>query len=341
MRYKILGRSGLRVSELCLGTMSFGEEWGWGTDKKASQEVFDAYAERGGNFIDTANRYTEGTSEKFVGDFIASDRDHFVLATKYSLFTEQGDPNKAGNHRKSMVHAVEGSLKRLNTDYIDLYWLHAWDFTTPIDEIMRALDDLVRAGKVLHIGISDTPAYIVSRANTLAELRGWTQFVGYQIEYSMIERTVEREMIPTGMFYNMPILAWSTLAGGLLSGKYASKNQDGERGDRFGDRVLTEKEQAIADAVLEVAEEIGRSSSQVATRWAIQKPGNVIPILGAKKLSYLVDTLGCLEFELTDEHMQKLDEVSAVEMGFPTRFLERDVIRGLLFANVQDQVDMP
>lgn len=341
MRYKILGRSGLRVSELCLGTMSFGEEWGWGTDKRTSREVFDAYAEAGGNFIDTANRYTEGTSEKFVGDFISTDRDHFVLATKFSLYTQEGDPNKAGNHRKSMVHAVEGSLKRLDTDYIDLYWLHAWDFTTPIDEIMRGLDDLVRSGKILHIGISDTPAYIVSRGNTLAELRGWTQFVGYQIEYSLIERTVEREMIPTGQYYNMPILAWSTLAGGLLSGKYASKNQSDDKGERHGDRELTDKEQAIVETVQDVADELGRSSSQVATRWAMQKPGDIIPILGAKKLAYLVDTLGALEFELEEEHMNRLNEVSAVEMGFPTRFLTRPLIRGLLFANAQDEVDMP
>ncbi len=341
MKYKILGRSGLRVSELCLGTMSFGEEWGWGTDKKTSKEVFDAYAERGGNFIDTANRYTEGTSEKYVGDFIASDRDHFVLATKYTLYTQHGDPNKAGNHRKSMVHAVEGSLKRLDTDYIDLYWLHAWDFTTPVEEVMRALDDLVRAGKILHIGVSDTPAYIVSRANTLAELRGWSQFVGYQIEYSLIERTVEREMIPTGMFYNMPILAWSTLAGGLLSGKYATQNQGGETGVRHADRTLTETEKAIVDTVQTVADDLERSSSQVATRWALQKPGSIIPILGAKKLSYLVDTMSALEFELSDEHMKKLDKVSEVAMGFPLRFLQAERIENLMFAGTQDQIDRP
>ncbi|MFC1662135.1 aldo/keto reductase, partial [Gemmatimonadota bacterium] len=177
MRYKLLGRSGLRVSELGLGTMTFGEEWGWGASKKESQRIFDAYATAGGNFVDTANRYTEGTSERFVGEFVAADRGHFVVATKYTLFNREGDPNAAGNHRKNMVQSLEASLRRLKTDYIDLLWVHAWDFMTPVDEVMRGLDDLVRAGKVLYVGISDTPAWIVSQANTLADLRGWTPFV--------------------------------------------------------------------------------------------------------------------------------------------------------------------
>jgi len=178
MKYKLFGKSGLRVSELALGTMTFGEEWGWGVNKEESRKVFDMYAEAGGNFIDTANRYTEGTSEEYVGEFIKADREHFVLATKYTLFTRRDDPNFSGNHRKNMVQALEASLKRLDTDFIDLYWLHAWDFTTPEDEVLRALDDMVRAGKILYIGISDTPAWIVSRMNAIAELRGWTQFTG-------------------------------------------------------------------------------------------------------------------------------------------------------------------
>ena len=196
MRYKLLGRSGLRVSELALGTMTFGEEWGWGASKADSQKVFDAYAEAGGNFVDTANRYTEGTSEKFVGEFIHSDREHFVLATKYTLKMRDDDPNFSGNHRKNLVQSVNASLKRLNTDYIDLLWVHAWDFLTPVEEVMRGLDDLVRQGTVLYVGVSDTPAWIVAQANTLADLRGWTRFVGLQIQYSLVERTPERDLLP-------------------------------------------------------------------------------------------------------------------------------------------------
>ena len=192
----LLGRSGLRVSELALGTMTFGEEWGWGASKADSQKVFDAYAEAGGNFVDTANRYTEGTSEKFVGEFIHSDREHFVLATKYTLKMRDGDPNFSGNHRKNLVQSVNASLKRLNTDYIDLLWVHAWDFLTPVEEVMRGLDDLVRQGTVLYVGVSDTPAWIVAQANTLADLRGWTRFVGLQIQYSLVERTPERDLLP-------------------------------------------------------------------------------------------------------------------------------------------------
>nr|HMQ54595.1 aldo/keto reductase [Anaerolineae bacterium] len=220
MRYKLLGRSGLRVSELALGTMTFGEEWGWGASKEESKKIFDAYAEAGGNFVDTANRYTEGTSEKFVGDFIAADREHFVVATKYTLFMRRDDPNFSGNHRKNMVQALEASLKRLKTDYVDLYWVHAWDYTTPVEEVMRGLDDLVRSGKVLYIGISDTPAWIVSQANTMADLRGWSRFVGLQLRYSLIDRTVERELLPMARALDLGVTPWSVLGSGVLTGKY-------------------------------------------------------------------------------------------------------------------------
>ena len=221
MRYKLLGRSGLRVSELALGTMTFGPEWGWGASKDESRRMFDAYAEAGGNFLDTANRYTEGTSERYVGEFIASDRDHWVVATKDTLWMRRDDPNFSGNHRKNMVQALDASLKRLGTDYIDLYWVHAWDFTTPTSEVMRALDDMVRAGKVLHVGISDTPAWVVSRANTLAELRGWSPFVALQLRYSLIDRTAERDLIPMARAMDMAITPWSILGAGTLTGKYS------------------------------------------------------------------------------------------------------------------------
>ncbi len=215
MRYKLLGKSGLRVSELCLGTMTFGEDWGWGSSKEESRKVYDAFLEAGGNFIDTANVYTNGTSEKLLGEFMTGHRDKIVLATKYTNAAPGNDPNAAGNHRKSMMQAVEASLKRLKTDYIDLYWLHIWDQITPIEEVMRAFDDLVRQGKILYAGVSDMPAWIVAKANTLAELRGWTSFVGLQIEYSLIERTPERDLLPMAADLGLGVTAWSPLAGGI------------------------------------------------------------------------------------------------------------------------------
>ena len=196
MRYKLFGRSGLRVSELALGTMTFGPEWGWGADKETSKALFDLYADAGGNFIDTANRYTEGTAEKYVGEFVAADREHFVVASKYTLKIRDGDPNFGGNQRKNMMQSLHASLKRLNTDYLDILWLHAWDFTTPVEEVLRGLDDLVRQGTVLYVGISDTPAWVVSQANTIADLRGWSRFVGLQIRYSLADRTAERDLLP-------------------------------------------------------------------------------------------------------------------------------------------------
>ena len=226
MRYKLLGNSGLRVSELCLGTMTFGEEWGWGASKSECRKMFDMFVEAGGNFIDTANRYTEGTSEKFVGEFISDMREQIVLATKYTLYTKQGDPNAAGNHRKNMVQALENSLRRLKTDYIDLYWVHAYDYMTPVEEMMRALDDMVRAGKVLYIGVSDTPAWVVSQANTMAQLRGWTPFSALQIEYSLIARTPERDLLPMARAFDLAVTPWGAIGGGVLTGKYNKKKRE-------------------------------------------------------------------------------------------------------------------
>ncbi|TAG47808.1 MAG: aldo/keto reductase, partial [Runella slithyformis] len=220
MNYKLLGKSGLRVSELCLGTMTFGTEWGWGADQQESKKIFDTYANAGGNFLDTANRYTEGSSERFLGDFIAADRDHFVVATKYALKDRNGDPNFAGNHRKNMIRSVNESLKRLNTEFIDLFWLHMWDNTTPVDEILRGLDDLISSGKVQYIGISDTPAWVVSQANTIAELRGWSRFVALQIEYSLIQRAAERDLLPMAKAFDMAVTPWGVIGGGALTGKY-------------------------------------------------------------------------------------------------------------------------
>src|ERR1700736_852004 len=267
MKYRLFGKSGLRVSEAALGTMTFGQERGWGAPKDESRKVYDAFREAGGNFIDTANIYTDGTSESFLGEFLEGHRDSVVLATKYSNAAPGNDPNAAGNHRKSMMQAVEASLHRLNTDYIDLYWLHIWDKITPIDEVMRAFDDLVRQGKILHAGVSDMAAWAVARANTLAELRGWTPFAALQIEYSLIERTVERDLLPMAEALGLGVTAWSPLAGGGLTGKYAAGKVEADA--RMNSEMMKgynradERARAVVAEVQEVARDIGRSPAQV------------------------------------------------------------------------------
>jgi aryl-alcohol dehydrogenase-like predicted oxidoreductase len=347
MRYKLLGNSGLRVSELCLGTMTFGEDWGWGSARDESRKIFEAFAEAGGNFIDTANVYTNGTSEEFLGEFVASDRERFVVATKYTNTVRQGDPNSGGNHRKSMVQSVEASLRRLKTDYIDLLWLHIWDFMTPVEEVMRAFDDLVRQGKILYAGVSDTPAWVVARANTLAELRGWTPFVGLQVEYSLIERTPEREFLPLAKELGLGVTAWSPLASGLLTGKYNNPASSEKTGDSAPPRLdpshgaefvkLDERNLKIASEVVRVAEEVGRSPAQVALNWVRRR--GVIPILGARKLSQFKDNLACLDFALSDEHAARLEEASRIEPGFPHEFYGRDIVRTLVYGGTRDLID--
>jgi aryl-alcohol dehydrogenase-like predicted oxidoreductase len=335
MKYKLFGNTGLRVSEICLGTMGFGQEWGWGTDYQTSKEIFDTYANAGGNFIDTANRYTEGTSEKYLGDFIAQDRDFFVLATKYTLFdTKANNIGYAGNHRKNMIRSVEESLKRLETDYIDLLWLHVWDNTTPIEEVMRAFDDLVSSGKVHYIGISDTPAWIVSQANMLAELRGWTKFAGLQIEYSLIQRTPERDLLPMAKAWNMAITPWGALGGGALSGKYLR----GEKG-RVPENSIrrNQKSTLITEEVIKIAEELNATPAQVALRWTIQREQTIIPIVGATKPTQLLDNLKASEIVLSNTHIQKLNEVSKIELGFPHDFMVSDAVKGAM-GNTLDMI---
>jgi aryl-alcohol dehydrogenase-like predicted oxidoreductase len=340
MRYKLLGRSGLRVSELCLGTMTFGEEWGWGADPAECRRIFDAYAVRGGNFIDTANRYTEGTSERIVGELVGADRDHFVVATKYSLTMDREDPNFSGNHRKNMMQSVEASLRRLGTDRIDLYWLHAWDFTTGVDEVLRGLDDLVRQGKVLYIGVSDTPAWVVSAANTTADLRGWAPFVALQVEYSLIERTPERELLPMARTYDLAITPWSPLGSGVLTGKYRSvRDTAPDRRLAEGSARLTDRNLTIASAVDAAAKQVGCTPSQLAIAWLRRKPGVVVPILGARTLAQIEDNLGCLDVDLPDEIAAGLDDASAVDMGFPHEFLDREPIRNILYGTRGDRID--
>ncbi|MGV2829798.1 aldo/keto reductase [Myxosarcina sp. GI1(2024)] len=341
MQYKLLGKSGLRVSELCLGTMTFGEDWGWGSSKKESQRIYDTFREAGGNFIDTANVYTNGTSEQFLGEFISSEREAVVLATKYTNGLGNSNPNGSGNQRKSMVQSVEGSLKRLNTDYIDVLWLHTWDFMTPVEEVMRAFDDLVRAGKVLYIGISDAPAWVVAQCNTLAELRGWTQFIGLQIEYSLIQRTPERELLPMARTLDIGVTAWSPLASGWLTGKYTRGNAtqeerrlDNEMMKGFVDK--SERNLSIAKEVDKVAEQIENSSSQVALGWLLSK--GVIPIIGARKLSHLQDNLQCVDVNLSAAQIKQLDTVSQIELGFPHDFFKADMVKNFVYNGTFDKI---
>ena len=334
MRYKLLGRSGLRVSELCLGTMTFGDDWGWGAPKAESKEIFDAFIEAGGNYIDTANNYTNGTSEKFVGEFIASDRDRFVVATKYTLSERPDDPNFGGNHRKNMFRSIEGSLRRLNTDHVDLLWLHMWDGMTPVDEVLRALDDLVRAGKVLYVGISDTPAWVVSQANATADLRGWSRFVAYQGVYSLASRAPERDILPMTRALEMAFTPWGILEGGELTGKYNVPSNEERRSTDTSPRI-----KSLATELISLAEEIGHTPSQVAINWVRQQPYLVIPILGARSKNQLTDNLGCLDFELTPEQLQRLSNASPIDLGFPHSFLGSDHVRGLIFGKTFDLLD--
>ncbi len=339
MRYKLFGRSGLRVSELCLGAMTFGRDegfWQFGSDAAASREVFDVFADAGGNFIDTAFIYGNGASETLLGDFVRADRDHFVLATKYGSTLER-DLSKSGNSRKNMMRCVEESLRRLKTDHIDLYWLHAWDDTTPVEEIMRGLDDLVAAGKVHYVAVSDTPAWQISRANMLAELRGWTPFVGIQVEYSLLERTAERELLPMASALDLGITAWSPLAGGILTGKFL----DGKGTGRGQHQPMTERQRTVATLVADVAHEAGCTPGQAALAFIRRQArhGTIFPILGARTREQLLDNLGCLSCTLSDEQWQRLEQASAPEPGFPHDMLQGPLARDILFGGQIDRLD--
>jgi aryl-alcohol dehydrogenase-like predicted oxidoreductase len=334
MRYKLLGRSGLRVSEVALGTMTFGDAWGWGAPKDESRRMFEAFLDAGGNFIDTACNYTDGQSEELVGEFMRADRHRIVLATKYTLTSRREDPNAGGNSRKSMVRTLEGSLRRLGTDYVDLLWLHMWDGMTPVEEVVRALDDLVSSGKVLYVGISDTPAWVVSQAVMLADLRGWSRFVAVQAPYSLADRDVERELLPMARSLELAFTPWGMLEGGALTGKYLSETGEARRYERAGDRV-----NAIAREVLGVAEEIGAPPSQVAIAWVRAQPWLTVPIIGARTAEQLHDNLGALDVELADEHVERLSSASGFDVGFPRSFLESDHVRGLIFGDTFDLID--
>jgi aryl-alcohol dehydrogenase-like predicted oxidoreductase len=347
MRYKLLGKSGLRVSELCLGTMTFGEDWGKflrGASKEESKEIFDLFIEAGGNFIDTANNYQNGTSEKYVGELIASDRQKFVLATKYTLTTNPNDPNASGSHRKNLFQSVDASLKRLNTPYIDLLWVHAWDYMTPIEELMRSLDDIIRSGKVLYVGMSDAPAWVIARANTMSELQGWSPFIGLQVMYSLVERTPERELIPMARDLDIGVTAWSPLGGGVLSGKYDKEIEEEKRFDPDNPMTsgfVNQRNLSIAKEVQKIAKEIDKTPSQVALSWLRHQrdKGVIIPIIGARNRAQMKDNLGSLHLDLSSDQLKRLDGISKIEMGFPYDFLSSEMVKALLYGNTYPFID--
>jgi aryl-alcohol dehydrogenase-like predicted oxidoreductase len=333
--YRLLGRSGLRISPLALGTMTFGADWGWGAEEADARHIFDAYVERGGNFVDTANAYTNGSSERMIGKFAQGKRDRLVISTKYTMATQPGDPNSGGNHRKSMMRSVEESLRRLNSDHIDILYLHQWDSLTPVEEILRGLDDLVRQGKVLYLGMSDTPAWQIARMQAVSDLRGWTPFIALQSEYSLVERTPERDLIPMAREMGLGVIPWSPLANGVLSGKYSRadlKSGDlttlhGSRKDvAIGYGSLSARSLDIADVVKTVAAETGHSPAQIALAWTLLNPCVAATLLGARTLKQFEDNLGALDVSFTDEQRARLEQVSAITLGFPHDMLRQPSI---------------
>ena len=333
--YVTLGRSGLRVSPLSLGTMTFGTEWGWGSEEDVARSIFNTYIDAGGNFIDTANLYTEGRSEELLGKFIAERnlREQIVLATKFTFNTQPGDPNAGGNGRKNIYRSVEDSLRRLNTDYIDLYWLHAWDTITPVEEVVSTFSDLIRAGKIRYYGFSDTPAWYVARAKTIAERNGTDGLIALQLEYSLVERNIEREHIPAAQELGLGICPWSPLAGGFLTGKYKQEGNTGKGEGRLevtksSDNPIfhrfTQRNWQILKTLIDVANQLGRPVSQVALNWVATQPGITSTIIGASKLAQLEDNLRSVDFEIPEEGRRRLDEASAIEVIHPYGFFRPD-----------------
>jgi aryl-alcohol dehydrogenase-like predicted oxidoreductase len=331
MDYKLLGKSGLRVSEICLGTMTFGERWKIGASMGECRRILDAFADRGGNFVDTADVYGEGESEEILGELLAGHRHDWVIASKYSFTTAYGKPNGAGNQRKHLVEALEASLRRLKTDYVDLYYVHCWDTFTPVEETLRTLDDLVRSGKILYIGVSDTPAWIVAKSIVMAELRGWSRYVALQIPYNLLERTVERELLPMAKDLGLSVAVWGPLASGQLSGKYSGTKT------RVSDRsipALNEQTTAIVRELAACAEELGTSMSRLALKWVMGQDASIIPIIGARRIDQLTDNLGALDLNVPQAITDRLLDISRIEYGFPFDFFERDKHLDSMYAGI-------
>lgn len=338
--YITLGRSGLKVSPLCLGTMTFGTEWGWGNEEKDSRAIFDRYLERGGNFLDTADGYTAGHSEELVGKFVSEGkvRDNVVIATKFTFNGQPGNPNAGGNGRKNIYRALEGSLRRLKTDYIDLYWLHAWDTVTPVEEVISTFNDLVREGKIRHYGFSDTPAWYVARAQTLAEKEGKERLIALQLEYSLVERNIEREHVPVAQELGIAICPWSPLASGLLSGKYKREGSSGTGDGRLEKtksqpnpvfQKFSDRNWQIVERLVQVAKQIGKPPARVALNWVATQPGITSTIIGATKISQLDDNLASLDFSIPADLRKRLDEVSALELTHPYLFFS-DAVQSMI-----------
>ncbi len=344
MDLTFLGSTGLRVSQLCLGAMTFGEDWGWGADEATSRQVFDAFDDAGGTFVDTADIYTGGTSETLLGRFLQGRRDRFVVATKYGISTDQADPNAGGGSRKNLRVSLESSLRRLQTDYIDLYWVHVWDGFTPVEETLAALDDAVRAGRVLHVGFSDTPAWLVARADALAELSGRTRPAAIQAEYNLAERAAERDLLPMAETLGLGVLDWSPLAGGALTGKRLAGREESDapsvpRAQAVPHFVKYDdaRTAAIATEVVSVAHELGCTPAQLALAWLRAQSPLHVPVVGARSARHLRDNVGALDVHLPDEVLQRLDLLSAIELGFPHDFL-KDGRRGW-FGDVPERLD--
>ncbi len=346
MDYHLMGRSGLRVSQVALGTMTFGATTGWGVSAETARELYETYREAGGNYLDTANQYAGGQSERIVGDLVAGHRDEVVIASKYTNSAPGDDANAGGNGRKNMARSVEASLRRLGTDHLDLYVVHSWDLLTPVEEVVRGLDDLVRAGKVLHVGVSNTPAWVVARSNTLAELRGWTPYVGLQIEYSLLGRSAEAELLPMAAELGLSVLAWSPLKNGLLTGKYAA---GGGLGSRLSTKVWSSdamawadphgsRAQPVIDVVATVAGELGATPAQVALAWLRHRPVHVVPILGATSAGQLAENLASVDLDLAPEQVERLDEASAVPLGYPHHYLASDMARSFRSGGLADRI---
>lgn len=339
-QYRLLGRSGLRVSPLALGTITFGDDWGWGANETEARRIFELYVNRGGNFIDTAVNYTNGSSEEMLGALLKGRRDRIVLSTKFTMAREPGNPNSGGNHRFNLVRSVEASLRLLDTDRIDLLQVHAWDFTTTPEELLRGLDDLVRAGKILYTAICNTPAWRIAQMQAMAELKDWSPFVALQIEYSLIERTVEHELLPMAQALGLGVLPWSPLGGGVLTGKYGrddlSDNNPAEvsptrKAVTASSGHLNAHALKVADVVSGIAHEVEASPSQVALAWTLQHQAVVAPIVGVRTLAQAQDNFAALDVTFTADQLARLDAISATDPIFPQRFMGRPMAQQLMF----------
>lgn len=339
MRYRLLGSSGIRVSEMALGTMTFGTAWGWGADRDECARMLAAYVEAGGNFIDAAHNYTGGESESILGELLEGRREKFVLASKYTLTNDRSDLNAGGNHSKSLRRMLDESLRRLRTDYVDLLWVHMWDGLTSIEQVVRALDVEVRAGRVLQVGFSDAPSWVVSQADAIAERHGWARPVAVQAPYSVRSRDIERELLPMAAAHGMAALAWGVIDGGLLTGKYKAGNAQPRR---YGETTVSEATARLVEVIAEVAEQVGASPAQVCLAWVLSRRANgwnVIPLLGARSGAQLRENLSAVDIRLDEEALRRFDEAAAFRLGYPRSFLEDDEILELTFGDQRHLLD--